>query len=586
MAERKLIFLDTYGLPEELNYQLDTFRIAGIDVYNGPSVNNSGVQLNDTSISGVNNISFTDLDGEIGGIANKNLIDKTAAESITGLFTFGNDIDFDLATRKIWDVQVGNLLDKTASEIITGAWQYNNNISFDLATRTIAGIQVQNLIDKSQNTTITGVMTFSNGAIVPDVPVGDTHAVNKKYADAIAAGFGPKRSVRVATVGNLVSSYSNGVNGVGATLTNSGTQTALVIDGINMVANSANSVLVRLQTNEFENGIYVVTNIGSGSTNWVLTRREDFDDTPAGEIRPGDWFPVTSGTQNGGRQFYQVAFDAGDAVGVDPITFDYFSNPFSYSEGSGIDIAGNTISVDVTDIIDTNYGLTETTNKIQVKLDTNAGISFDGTSKGLTLNIDSSVFEKVTNQLRLVANSIDATYIDETDDYTWTGKHSFAGGKVVVPTVVDGSPVDGSIYWSNRKLYGYDQVGAQWVAVGASDVIVQSAGENLADADVVYSSSSDTVMKAIASSDNALKTVGLANEAITSGNSGDIKILNIKTKTGWGLVQGAKYYLSASTNGAIQNTPPTGSNWIIEIGLALTPTKLLVNPRAISKRIA
>ena len=52
-------------------------------------------------------------------------------------------------------IEVQNLLDKTDAETITGAWTYNNNIAFDNGTRTIAGIQNQNLVDKTAAETIT-----------------------------------------------------------------------------------------------------------------------------------------------------------------------------------------------------------------------------------------------------------------------------------------------------------------------------------------------------------------------------------------------------------------------------------------------
>jgi hypothetical protein len=79
----------------------------------------------------------------------------------------------------------------------------------------------------------------------------------------------------VATTSNLTATYANGSSGVGATLTNSGTQAALSMDGLNLAV--GNRVLVKNQTATSENGIYTVTNVGSVSTNWVLTRATDQD---------------------------------------------------------------------------------------------------------------------------------------------------------------------------------------------------------------------------------------------------------------------------------------------------------------------
>jgi hypothetical protein len=79
----------------------------------------------------------------------------------------------------------------------------------------------------------------------------------------------------VATTANLTATYLNGASGVGATLTNSGSFTTLAIDGGNLIV--GNRVLVKNQTSNTENGIYTVTNTGSASVAWVLTRATDLD---------------------------------------------------------------------------------------------------------------------------------------------------------------------------------------------------------------------------------------------------------------------------------------------------------------------
>lgn len=79
----------------------------------------------------------------------------------------------------------------------------------------------------------------------------------------------------VATIANLTATYANGTSGVGATLTNSGAQAALTIDGVALVV--GNRVLVKDQATGLQNGIYTVTNVGSVSTNWILTRASDYD---------------------------------------------------------------------------------------------------------------------------------------------------------------------------------------------------------------------------------------------------------------------------------------------------------------------
>jgi len=98
----------------------------------------------------------------------------------------------------------------------------------------------------------------------------------------------------VATVVNLTTIYVNGLSGVGATLTNSGAQIPLVIDGVALAL--GDRVLVKDQTTALQNGIYTVTNIGGTAVNWVLTRATDFD-SPSQMVR-GKTIDVISGTVN------------------------------------------------------------------------------------------------------------------------------------------------------------------------------------------------------------------------------------------------------------------------------------------------
>jgi len=132
----------------------------------------------------------------------------------------------------------------------------------------------------------------------------------------IAQGFTTYTSCRVATTAALTATYANGVAGVGATLTNAGAQVVLSIDGITLVADDR--VLIKNQINTFENGIYVVTNIGSGTTNWVLTRADDYNQSS--EIVYLGVIAITQGTQNAGLVFQENS-QGPFVIGTSPITF-------------------------------------------------------------------------------------------------------------------------------------------------------------------------------------------------------------------------------------------------------------------------
>jgi len=125
--------------------------------------------------------------------------------------------------------------------------------------------------------------------------------------------------VKAASTVALTVTYANGVAGVGATLTNAGAQAAFAIDGY--TANLNDRILIKNQASQFQNGIYSVTTLGSGVTNWVLTRTTDYDQTS--EIVVGSATSVLNGTVNVNTSWIQA--NTVNTIGTDPIFF----NPFS-----------------------------------------------------------------------------------------------------------------------------------------------------------------------------------------------------------------------------------------------------------------
>tara|TARA_Y100000758_G_scaffold281115_1_gene228489 strand:+ start:938 stop:2563 length:1626 start_codon:yes stop_codon:yes gene_type:complete len=124
----------------------------------------------------------------------------------------------------------------------------------------------------------------------------------------------PEETVVGATTANLTATYANGTLGVGATLTNSSTQAAFAIDGLTPSLESR--ILVKDQSTAAQNGIYEVTVVGDGSTNWVLTRVTTADTLNEMVVDRFVW--VVGGSANASKGF---SCSASGTIGTDGITF-------------------------------------------------------------------------------------------------------------------------------------------------------------------------------------------------------------------------------------------------------------------------
>lgn len=147
-------------------------------------------------------------------------------------------------------------------------------------------------------------------------PTAATDAATKGYVDAAVNGLDWKQSVRVATTANI---------------TLSGLQT---IDGVSVQA--GDRVLVKNQSTAAQNGIYVAA---SGA--WTRATDADSD----AEVTSGMAVMVTEGTTQGDTQWVLTTNDP-ITLGTTALSFSQIGAGTSYTQGAGITIAGNVISVD------------------------------------------------------------------------------------------------------------------------------------------------------------------------------------------------------------------------------------------------
>jgi hypothetical protein len=203
--------------------------------------------------------------------------------------------------------------------------------------------------------------------------------------------------------------YANGTAGVGATLTATANGVLGTIGGYaTLVVGSR--LLVKDQAAQLQNGIYVVTSLGSAGAPWVLTRASDFDGSPTSEISAGDLTYIQEGTLIG-TQWVETAIGTGSPgdyiiIGTNAIVFTQFSGAGTYTGGAGISVASNVISNTGVTSLTTNTGLSTNTSATGAVTVTNTGvtsivagtnISISGSTGAVTINTSGTVVASTTS---------------------------------------------------------------------------------------------------------------------------------------------------------------------------------------------
>jgi len=347
------ITLDTANSAEKVifNKQLQ-FGDLSASGYNLPITDGTVGQALITDGSGA--VTFTTISTEL-DIAGDTGTDTVSL--ISDVLTFG-------AGTGLSTVVTNNNVTVNAENITLGS----STLTLGATTTTLAGLQ-QLDVDNVRVDTNTISTTDTNGDLVlsPNgtgtvtVPsgyknrtgFGANSLVSKEYVDAIKQALDVKASVRLATTTNLASNYNN----AGGTLTNSGSNAALSLDGVTVVA--ANRVLVKDQTSGAENGIYVVTTVGDGSTPWVLTRADDAN--ASAEMTGGVFTFVEEGTV-GADNGYVFTHNGAPTLGTTALTVSQFSGAGQIVAGDALSKSGNTLNVN-----DDNITLEVASDNVRIK---------------------------------------------------------------------------------------------------------------------------------------------------------------------------------------------------------------------------
>jgi hypothetical protein len=251
--------------------------------------------------------------------------------------------------------------------------------------------------------TMTGLLVLSAD------PTAALGAATKQYVDNMAAGVNVHAACETATSAPLAAcTYSNGASGVGATLTANANGGLGAIGGYTPVGGwlSTSRILVKDQATGLQNGIYVVTQSGSGSLPWILTRATDFDGSPTAEISAGDLTFVQEGTL-AGTQWVEVAVGTGAPgdyiiIGTDAITFSQFSGAGTYTAGTGLSLTGTQFAnTGVTsNIAGTNITVSSATGAVTIGLATAptiTGTNISGTAASLSIGGNAATATTATN---------------------------------------------------------------------------------------------------------------------------------------------------------------------------------------------
>ena len=305
--------------------------------------------------------------------------------SVTGNITGANvnTANLSLSGNVVSDLNITGNVNANNANFVNGAFASGTvNLPTQLTTKQYVdnavstGLHIHQAVNVSTTTNLVSTYTpggttvtvtaISGGnlltAVGSNLGVGD-QVIPSATSNGLVAGFpyfvysAPNANSFTLTAtweGSQITTFTNGTGlsiptvanpGVGAYLTNAGTQAALVIDSVPVAV--TNRVLVQFQSNGAQNGIYTVSNVGNATTNWVMTRSLDADQYyPQSDlgIGSGDYFFVQSGNTLGGSSY--VLTTPGELViGTTPLTFAQFSGAVVYTGVSPVVVSGQTISL-------------------------------------------------------------------------------------------------------------------------------------------------------------------------------------------------------------------------------------------------
>lgn len=295
------------------------------------------------------------------------------------------------------------------------------------------------------------------------------------------AGTGLTSDCVVATTANLSATY----NGTSKTLTASANGAIGSIDGVSLSLNDR--ILVKNQSTGSQNGIYTVTDLGSVSTPYVLTRGADFDTTY--EVQKFGYVIVKLGTTNAATRW--TLSNSRPSIVLDTTALNFVSQNVTYF----LPIDG---SIAMTGDLSVKNILMSPTSKVVNSSNSNnylqistAGVvlNSDGevTVQATALNVTTGSYKaslksdlltgNVVHQLPVSSGTI--ALLSDIETY-FVGKYtSLAALQAAVPTGADGDyGIVDSGAGSDAKQYIWDSSDSAWVLGSGSGGVTSIFGRN------------------------------------------------------------------------------------------------------------
>lgn len=431
-------------------------------------------------------------------------------------------------------------------------------------------------------------------------------AVTKAYVDSLIDGRSWKIAAVAATTAALPAvTYNNGAG----TLTADANGALPAQDGVTLVA--SDRLLVKDQTSGFQNGIYVVTQIGTAGTPFILTRTTDAN--TATELTAAAVF-VMQGTANGDKQFAQNA----DAITLGTTALVWaVTSANSFSGHDMIGLSGGQISVDLA-----SDGGMESSNpgnaagQLQLKLD---GATLSKSASGVKVADLGIANAQISNSAAIAYSKLNlATSIVNADI---NASAAIAYSKLNLATSIVNADINASaaIAYSKLALSNsivaaditaqavtkaklHTDVADQVTITGGNDAalavqhspavkLVMVAGEAMAantsflvrmavngeTAGRVYKASQD------ATSSDLFYVIGVAHSTVAVSAADNVTVTMFgsytlgSSDTAFGGTDiGKAVFLTAA--GAFSITAPTTTNYaVVRVGIVRTTTSILLN---------